>query len=171
MRRARRLTATLAFLAALTVLALSGCGGDKEPSDTGAKSQSETTSTGKTEKPAPAPSTQTAPSKTTTSPEEDTGGAGDEEGNRAPVLLSGRAGRIAPRVVRVPPFIAIRVELRSADGRKYGLRFGRKRIQAGGQIASASAQFAGLRPGRALVGRPIGAGNSVRIEGNAEPGP
>jgi hypothetical protein len=155
----------------LAVLALSACGGDKEPSDTAAKPPLRTTTTGKTRKPAPAPPPETAAPKSTTSPEQDTGGAGDEEGNRAQALLTARAGRISPRVVRVPPYLAIRIELRSADGRRYALRFGRRRIQAGGQIASASASFAGLRPGKVLVGRPIGAGNPVRIEANAEPGP
>lgn len=174
MKRPRRLTAGFAFLAALAVLAVSGCGGDKNSSDTTAKPPPKTnTSAGptKTEK-VPAPQTDTmAPKTGTTSPEKQPGGPGDEEGNRAQALLTGRAGRISPRVVRVPPYIAIRVVLKSADGRRYGLRFGRRRVQAGGQISSASASFAGLRPGKVLVGRPIGAGRPVRIEANAEPGP
>jgi hypothetical protein len=167
------LTVGLALLAASALPALVGCGGDKEPSDTTAKPPAAPKSapTGATAKSTPGPITQTAPSRTTTSPEQGTGGAGDEEGNRAPALLTGRAGRIAPPVVRVPPYLAIRVELRSADGRKYALRFGRRTIQAGGHISSASASFPGLRPGKTLVGRPIGAGNPVRIEANAEPGP
>jgi hypothetical protein len=160
----------LAFLAALTAVA--GCGGEKEKSDTSAKPAPRSTATQRPKKPAPAPSTKpAAPKKTATSPEDQQGGQGDEAGNRAQALLTGRAGRIAPRVVRVPPYIAIRVVLRSADGRTYALRFGRRRVRAGGQISSASAQFAGMRPGKVLVGRPVGRGNPVRIEANAEPGP
>jgi hypothetical protein len=160
-------------LVVLAVVAvLSGCGGDDEPTDSAAKPTPKTdTSTQERSTPLePAPKTDRAVPKT--SPEDtQTGGAGDEEPARSQALLTGRGGRIAPSVVRVPPYISIRVELRSADGRAYQLRFGRRRIRAGGQVSSASASFPGLRPGKALVGRPVGAGNRVRIEANAEPGP
>ena len=51
-------------------------------------------------------------------------GAGGRRGRRgarrsSQALFTGRGGRLTPRVVRVPPFIAIRVELRSADGATY----------------------------------------------------
>jgi hypothetical protein len=153
---------------------LPGCGGDKQQNDTSAKPPARTeTSAGRTVGTAtsPAPRTQTDVPKTITSPEQSPGGAGDENPARSQALLTGRGGRISPPVVRVPPYISIRVELRSADGRTYTLRFGRRRITAGGQISSASASFPGLRPGKVLVGRPVGAGNPVRIEANAEPGP
>ena len=58
------------------------------------------------------------------SPEDQPGGAGDEEPARSLALLTGEGGRITPPTVRVPAFISIRVELRSGDGREYGLRFG-----------------------------------------------
>lgn len=167
-----RSAATLAALAALALL--SGCGADDEPADTAAKppARSDTATQERSTPVAPAPKTDTAAPKSTPSPEEtQTGGAGDEEPARSQALLTGRGGRIAPRVVRVPPYISIRVELRSADGRTYQLRFGRRRLRAGGQVSSASASFPGLRPGKALVGRPVGPGNRVRIEANAEPGP
>ena len=164
---------TLAILAAL-VAALSGCGGDDEPTDSAAKPPPKAdTSTKESSKPvAPPPKTDTAAPKSTPSPEDtQTGGAGDEEPARSQALLTGRGGRISPRVVRVAPYISVRVELRSADGRRYELRFGRRRIRAGGQLAASGVSFPGLRPGKALVGRPVGAGNRVRIEANAEPGP
>jgi hypothetical protein len=154
------------------VAVLSGCGGDDEPADSGAKppARSDTTTEKRSTPVAPPPKTDTAVPKT--SPEDtQTGGAGDEEPARSQALLTGRGGRIAPRVVRVAPYISIRIELRSADGRSYELRFGRRRIRAGGQVASGSVLFPGLRPGKALVGRPVGPGNGVRIEANAEPGP
>jgi hypothetical protein len=159
---------------ALAAVLVGGCGGDKKQTDTGPKPPSRTqtaTSQSPTTPQGPAPKTQTGVPKTTTSPEQATGGAGDENPARSQALLTGRGGRISPAVVRVPPYISIRIELRSADGRTYTLRFGRRRIQAGGQISSASASFPGLRPGKVLVGRPVGAGNRVRIEANAEPGP
>lgn len=105
------------------------------------------------------------------SPEDQQGGAGDEEPARSQALLTGRGGTITPRLVRVPPYIAVRVELRAADGRSYGLRFGRRAVRAGAEVGSSSTTLDGLRPGAAYTGRPIGGGNAVRIEASAEPGP
>ena len=99
------------------------------------------------------------------------GGAGDEEPARTLALFTARGGRITPSVVRVPAFIAVKVELRSADGASYSLRFGHTTITAGEQFDSVSTTIDGLRPGGAIVGRPEGAGNPVRIEATAEPGP
>jgi hypothetical protein len=104
-------------------------------------------------------------------PEDEPGGAGDEEPARTLALLTADNGRIAPRVVRVPAFISIQVELRSKDGRKYGLRFGDVTITAGGGLSSVSTRIDGLRPGKAISGEPTGPGNPVRIEATAEPGP
>ena len=87
-------------------------------------------------------------------------------------LLTGRGGRITPRVVRVPAFISVRVELRSADGGPYVLRFGGTTLAVRDELRSVSHRFDGLRPGAALVGKSAtGAGNPVRIEATAEPGP
>jgi hypothetical protein len=146
-----------------------GCGGDDEEKRVG---------TG------PSPSTP-APTQTKTqeqgrqptspwgtSPEDQPGGAGDEAPARSPALLTGRGGRIRPRLVRVLPFIPIRVELRSADGRAYALRFGQKVLRVGPQVAAMSTTLPGLHHGQAVTGRPVGgSGNPVRIEASAEPGP
>jgi hypothetical protein len=105
------------------------------------------------------------------SPEDEPGGAGDEEPARTLALFTAEDGRITPRAVRVPAFISIQVELRSKDGRKYGLRFGDVTITAGGGLTSVSTTIDGLRPGEGIVGKPTGAGNPVRIEATAEPGP
>jgi hypothetical protein len=87
-------------------------------------------------------------------------------------MFTGRGGRITPTLVQVPPFIAIRVELRSADGRPYGLRFGSTALRVGPQVSSAATTLNGLHHGEAVVGRPVGGGgNRVRIEASAEPGP
>jgi hypothetical protein len=104
-------------------------------------------------------------------PEEQEGGAGDEEPARTLALFTGRGGRIVPRVIRVPAFISIRVELRSGDGAEYGLRFGDATLTAGGGLRSSSTTIDGLRQGQSIAGRPTGAGNPVRIEATAEPGP
>ena len=113
--------------------------------------------------------TETAPAQT--GPEDQPGGAGDEEPARTLALFTASDGRITPRVVRVPAFIAVQVELRSKDGREYGLRFGDVTITAGGGLSSVSTKIDGLRPGKAITGEPTGPGNPVRIEATAEPGP
>ena len=97
------------------------------------------------------------------------GGAGDEQAAETLALFTGKNGAITPSVVRVPAFISVRVELRSADGGAYELTFGDKKIAAGGELSSRSTTFEGLRPGAKLVG--TGTGGKVRIEATAEPGP
>jgi hypothetical protein len=146
---------------ALAMLALAGCGGDEErraPARTGSPSAG-TGTTG----------TEQVPTAIETSPERQPGGAGDEEPARTPVLLTGRGGRIAPRVIHVQAFIAIRVQLRSADGAAYEVRFGRRVVRAGPGGRTATADFEGLRAGRSLVGE--GPAGRVRIVADARPGP
>jgi hypothetical protein len=157
------------------VLALAGCGGDDD--------EQAGTTTAPAEAPAPtatvtAPETAPAPTETAepeppppTSPEDQPGGAGDEQGAYSLALFTGEDGRITPRVVRVPAYISIRVELRSGDGREYGLTFEGEGITVGGGLGSVSTTIDGLRPGEAVVGVPKGAANRVRIEATAEPGP
>lgn len=167
-----------AIALSVAVLAVAGCGGDDEGG--GSKSG---TGTGK----APSARTDTAPAKngkprteppkkdTTrpiTSPEDQQGGAGDEEPARTQAELTGRGGHISPRVVRVPPFISVRVQLRSADRGTYELRVAGHTLRADRDVASATTDVAGLRPGKRLVARPVnGAGNAVVISASAEPGP
>ena len=154
-------------------LALAACGGDDEE---GPSSAPAATSPPATETPSvpEEPATVTEPEDTApaTSPEDQEGGAGDEVPAESQALLSGRGGRIIPRVVRVPAFISVRVELRSADGAPYVLRFGGTTLAVRDEVRSVSHRFDGLRPGTALVGKSAtGAGNQVRIEATAEPGP
>ena len=157
-------------------VALGGCGGDDE-----GRVEQETSGTQAATGTAPAETAPvtTAPEReetvtvpeddlTTTSPEESPGGAGDEEPAASQALFTGRGGAVGPAVVRVVPFIAIRVVLRSADGRPYTLRFAKGSLSVGGGCRSDSSTFDGLRPGRRLVG--IGT-SRVLIEASAEPGP
>jgi hypothetical protein len=156
------------------VLAVSGCGGDDEEPASTAAPPAETAATetqtaeAETEQESPETESESEPGE---SPEDQPGGAGDEEPARTLALFSAENGRIAPRVVRVPAFISIQVELRSKDGREYGLRFGDVTITAGGGLNSVSTTIDGLRPGKAITGEPTGPGNPVRIEATAEPGP
>jgi hypothetical protein len=171
-----------AGLVAAAALALlpAGCGGDDEKktgtagggqqtaarTETGSSRDTDTTST-------PTTTARTTPKSNgggKHGPEDQPGGAGDEVPARSLTLFTGRGGRISPRVVRVAPFISVRVELRSADGRSYSLRIGGKRLAAGGPVGSKATTLDGLRAGRAYVGRGSD-GSRIRIEANAEPGP
>jgi hypothetical protein len=174
----------LAILTAL-LLALAGCGGDDEepaatteaaPPPTAEPAPTETQVEAETEgtdaEPEPdEPDEPTEPAEPPPSPEDQPGGAGDEEPARALALLTGENGRITPRRVRVPAYISIRVELRSQDGQEYGLRFQGANLSVSGGLSSVSTTIDGLRPGQAVVGTPTGPGNRVRIEATAEPGP
>jgi hypothetical protein len=177
--RPLRVTRSLVALSCVALLsAAAGCGGDDEEEGTGARTGPDrsTQTTGRTETETETAATEPVPEETGETqgalPEDQPGGAGDEEPIRSQALFRGRAGRVRPRLVRVPAFIAIRVELRSADGRGYALRFGRRILRADGEVSSVSARFDGLRPGKSLIGEPVGgAGSRVRVEASAEPGP
>jgi len=168
----------LAGLIALSV-AVYGCGGDDEEASTtptttapAETATTESTPTGKMDEPPQSdPEREAETESEAESPEDMPGGAGDEEPARTLALFTGRGGRISPRVVRVPAFISVRIELRSADGAAYALRFGNKTIAAGDKLQSAATTIDGLRPGQAITGRPTAAGNPVRISATAEPGP
>jgi hypothetical protein len=175
------LTAALA-VAFLLALALAACGGDDEPAGataqrTDTEAQTETEARSETEDGTETETEAETDTETEvpTSPEELEGGGGDEEPARTLALFTGRDGRITPRVVRVPAFISVRVELRSADGREYGLEFENEttkvKVRVSGGLSSVSSTIDGMRPGEAIVGKPDGVGTRVRIEATAEPGP
>jgi len=163
------------------VLAVAGCGGDDEepattteaqPPPTAAPTEAVTAPTETETTPTDGEPEETeAPATSPASPEDQPGGAGDEIPAETLAQFTGENGRITPRVVRVPAFISIRVELRSADGREYGLTFDGETITVGGGLSSVSTTIDGLRHGEAVVGTPTGAGNRVRVEATAEPGP
>jgi hypothetical protein len=171
----------LAALLTALVLAVAGCGDDEDGGDGGgayspATEQTETSATTET---APATETEpgddagngggiTAPSPSG-SPEDQQGGAGDEVPASSQALITGRDGGFHPTVVRVPPFFAIRVVLRSADGVEYELEGGGRTVKAGGEIESASTTFEGLKSGERLV--LSGPQGKVVIRADAEPGP
>jgi hypothetical protein len=174
----RKFTVNLSAAVVIALaMAVSGCDGDDEESSATLPTDTVTTPTQtatveaptETDQESPEAETEAAPGET--GPEDQPGGAGDEEPARTLALLTAEDGRITPRVVRVPAFIAIQVELRSKDGREYGLRFGDVTITAGGGLNSVSTTIDGLRPGKAITGEPTGPGNPVRIEATAEPGP
>lgn len=177
---------SLALLLSALALALAACGGDDEEDGTAAGDTAATTTEVETDSTAPAETVETtetdvqpvepdggsgggAPPPGEESPEAQPGGAGDEVPISAQALVTGRDGTLRPRVVRVPPFVAIRIRLRSADGVEYSLRGGGGSVQAGGEIQSAATTYEGLRPGERLV--LSGPQGEVTVVANAEPGP
>ncbi|HYI79579.1 MAG TPA: hypothetical protein VEW67_01805 [Thermoleophilaceae bacterium] len=169
------------MLATVLALGLAACGGDDEDDggNTGAGTTTEQTDTATTETtPTVTETTETgggeaegggAKPPSTVPSEDQEGGAGDEVPASSQALVTGNGGKLSPGTVRVPPFIAIRVQLRSADGVEYELTGGGKTIKAGGEIESAGTTFDGLRTGEKLV--LTGPQGKVTVIANAEPGP
>jgi hypothetical protein len=172
-----------AALAVALLLLLAGCNGDDDETETASAPPATETETTAPEETETEVETETETEietemetetevETETSPEDRPGGAGDEEPARSLALFSASDGQVTPRVVRVPSFISVRVELRARDGGPYTLTIGGQTIQAGGQLSSASVRLDGLRPGDAYVGTLGGnASGRVRVEATAEPGP
>jgi hypothetical protein len=162
-------------LLALLLLLLSGCGSDDEPSPAsepqGTVSEA-TTATTETQSTEVEPETETLPNDGdgTGTGESGPGGAGDEVSAETLALFTGKDGAITPRTVRVPAFISVRVQLRSADGGAYALRFDDRVIKVGQAVSSLGARFDGLRPGAKLVGK-ASTGGQVIVAATAEPGP
>ncbi|MEA2480068.1 MAG: hypothetical protein QOJ07_1990, partial [Thermoleophilaceae bacterium] len=181
----RRAGPAVAALGAIAVLALAGCGGDKEKSSTSASAPAPPpatpagtndttattapdTSTATTDTTAPPATTGAAPTTGATPPESQPGGAGDEAPIGVPADFVGKGGRLTPRKVRVPPFIAVTVTLRSGDGGSYALTInGHTLIASGGKRVTL--KLAGLHQGQSIQG--TYRGGKVSIEASAEPGP
>jgi hypothetical protein len=150
-----------------------GCGGDDEDDST-AETVPTTT--------APAPVTTPPPEVPTNEGEKDPDEEprtvppeeqqGDEEPIRSEAVFTGAGGRLTPREIRVPAFIAIRVILRSSDvGRdqSYTLTIGGSRLAIGHERRVAELELDGLLPDESYEGRsPQG---NVRVVASAEPGP
>ena len=122
-----------------------GCGDDdEEPADTATAPprSGHATETGRAAETRPCPRSEAEPS-----PEDQPGGAGDEEPAQSQAAFTGRGGRVTPAVVRVAPFIAIRLQLRSADGAAYGLSCRGRTLRVDADIETASTRIAGRRAG------------------------
>jgi hypothetical protein len=150
------------------------CGDDEEDADRPA----ETTPTVST----PPPVTTPPPETTGTSKEPDPQSEprtvppeelqGDEEPIRSEAVFTGKGGRLTPREIRVPAFIAIRVILRSVDAgadQAYSLKIGGGRLAIGHARAVDELELDGLLPDESYEGKsPQG---NVRVVASAEPGP
>ena len=148
------------------------CGDDDEQADRPA----ETTPTVPTLPPVTTPPPETTPTQKEPDPDTEPREVppeeqqGDEEPIRSEAVFTGRDGRLTPRAIRVPAFIAIRVILRSTDDRIYSLRIGGSELiigDAGRRVAEL--ELDGLLPDESYAGKsPQG---DVRVVASAEPGP
>ncbi len=149
------------------------CGDDDEE----AERPAETTPTVAVPPPVTTPPPETTPRKEPypddeprTVPQEEQ--QGDEEAIRSEAVFTGTNGRLSPRVVRVPPFIAIRVILRATDAganQDYTLRIAGSRLAIGHARPVDELELDGLLPDESYEGSsPQG---NVRVVASAEPGP
>ena len=115
--------------------------------------------------------TQTTPTQMSTSPEEQPGGAGDEQPISTQALFTGKGGEITPATIRVPPFIAVKLVLHSADGDSYAVEVAHHELKVDGSNPTASIQLSGLRAGKRYAVDVVGAPERLSVVANAEPGP
>ncbi len=154
----------------LAALVLAGCGADDEQGSgataTGTGTQ-ETTTGGDTTKPE---SARSEGGSTTGSPPPPAGDLGEEQPTGVGAAFVGRSGRVGPKVVRVPPFVAPRARLVSSDGGSYGIRVEGKTLTADAAERTASVELPGLQPGSSYAVEVVeGAGGPLRIEASSEP--
>ena len=169
-----RVRAALAATAVLGLVA-TGCGGDDEEDSERSPTTPPVTTV--------APPITTPPPETTLTqaepdPQEEPRTVppdeqqGDEEAIRSEAVFTGKGGRLTPPEIRVPPFIAIRVILRSSDVSReqgYALTLAGKRLFIGHTRSTDEVELDGLLPNKSYVGKsPQG---NVRVVASAEPGP
>jgi hypothetical protein len=164
-----------ALTTALVAAALAGCGGD-------AVDQSAAPST-----PAPAPSAATAAATATATatasasptateqplpsvgPEEQPGGAGDEEAIRVPVEFTLADGRITPPQVAVPAFLSIELIVHNRTSQQVVVRLEGAEPMTVGAGETGRARLEGRKKGSYEVDAGP-AGQALLVTG-AEPGP
>lgn len=147
-------------------LAAAGCGGDEESGDsTVATAPVVTTDRVHTAE------TPEAGTDTATSPEDQPGGAGDEEPARSEVVLDFSEQGLSPAEVRVPPFIPVVLVIRS-DGTEYDLSYTAP-AAGGGANGTTEADFDidGLRPGQTIEVEERNTDSTATIEASDEVGP
>lgn len=159
--------------ALLAALILAGCGGD-DPSVTERSQSPELSPTPPTAtapsapappKDIPTPTPTPSPTPTPASPEDQEGGAGDEEPARLRVDLTIDGEGITPPAVTVTPFLALELVIRNDTRRRQAVRFrGRGRTVAAGR--SGRLRAPGVRPGAAYV-LDAGAAGRTQIIGGA----
>ena len=141
-------------------MALAGCGGDDEPpapaaqatptaTATATATPTETATPAETATPTPTPTP--TPTGTPQNPEDQPGGAGDEEEVRVPVEFTVRPSGIDPPEVAVPAFLALELVVRNrGDAPVVATLEGAEPLEAA-PGETARLRLPGRRPGRYRV--------------------
>lgn len=145
-------------LALLAAVAMAGCGGGN--TGTGPAGEPTASAPDATAPPTdatqpgttavtPAPTTTSQP-PTQTQPEPDTDGGGEQQIRVPASFVVEPGGRLTPRTITVPPFLAIELALRAEDGKPHRLVLATTPPQALRVRASsrAAVRIRGLRAGR-----------------------
>jgi hypothetical protein len=162
--------ALIPFLAAAT---LYGCGGDEETGSAPAPTPSPPAAA--TEAPAATATATATPTPTATdaptpqNPEDQPGGAGDEQETRVPVELTIANGGITPPQVSVPGFLAIELIVHNELPVEVVVRLQNAKPIAVGPGETARAKVKGRKPGRYVIDAGV-AGKALLVTG-VDPGP
>jgi hypothetical protein len=147
-------------------VALAGCGGGGSNTTASVSTTSRTLSASLSVATSGSETVSRVTSSTSTSAEQQ---SGDETPISTQALFTGRGGKITPRKVEVPPFIAVTVVLRSADGKTYSIEANGHGMATNGR---ARLKLPGLRAEkRYVIKNNSGTPATLIIEANAEPGP
>lgn len=152
------------------VLAAAGCGEDEENGDS-------TVATAPALTAVPAETVDTGETGAETdsgdggSPEDQPGGAGDEEAARTEVVLEFSPQGLEPNEVRVSPFIPVELIIRS-DGAEYDLSYTAP-SSGGGANGTTEADFEidGMRPGQEIEVEERNTDSRARIVASDDVGP
>jgi hypothetical protein len=163
----------IAIATLLAAAALTGCGGDdgEQSSTTPAPAPStatETATPADSATPTPTPSATEQP-QPSVSPEDQPGGAGDEEPTRVPIEFTITDGKISPPQVAVPAFLALELIVHNNSSQQVVVRLEGAQpltVDAGG---TGRAHLEGRKKGSYVVDAGD-AGQALLVTG-AEPGP
>jgi hypothetical protein len=159
--------AALCVLAAAAALA--GCGGGDEPDQTAAPTATPPPPATPSPSATPTP-TESAQSLPSVSPEDQPGGAGDEnEAARVPVEFTVTDGAITPRQIAVPAFLALELIVHNKASQQVVVRFEGAEPLTVAPGETGRARLEGRKKGSYVVDAGS-AGQAVLITG-AKPGP
>ena len=161
----RRLLISLLAAAA----AVAGCGGDEETTSAPVSTPSPPAAATEAPTPTATPSPTATDAPTPENPEDQPGGAGDEEEVRVPVELTLDSGGIKPREVSVPGFLALELIVHNELPVEVVVRLEGAKPIAVGPDGTGRARLPGRRPGRYTIDAGV-AGKAVLVTG-VEAGP